>query len=209
MVLYHKPPKSLQPFPFAETMSANNDEERQPSFDIPIKFESICNDGERRKYAERIAHIVATIHFAKCNRGDECPMGCREFPVSEKRKLIDTFLTSKKGLHYADCHVRATDIFLRGACNCGTVRFALQRLQERYFPHRKLSLELLAACAVPYIPRLIFHPMGETTIALRSAAIKVQRQWRAFWLERGKRNRLDRDMDEDLLPFGGFDSEFA
>ena len=178
-----------------------------PSQFMPTKM--FINDADTPGFQERQADFVMLIHFAKCKRGDQCPIpSCRGTSASTKRMLIDAFQTSVLGEHYAKCRAQATNIITQGACNCGILRFGLQELQERFFPHRQLSLEMLAACALPYSPSLIFHPMGETTIALRSAAIKVQRQWRTFLYAREKRPQNIRDLKEimtTLAMMGLFD----
>ena len=158
------------------------------------------NDANTPGFQERQADFVLRIHFAKCKRGDQCPIpSCRGTSVSTKRMLIVAFQTSVLGEHYTKCRAQATNTITRGACNCGILRFGQKELQERFFPYRQLSLELLAACALPYSPSLIFHPMGEAAIALRSAAIKVQRQWRVFLHARENRPQNIRDDLKEVM----------
>ena len=171
------------------------------------------NDANTPGFQERQADFVLRIHFAKCKRGDQCPIpSCRGTSVSTKRMLIVAFQTSVLGEHYTKCRAQATNTITRGACNCGILRFGQKELQERFFPYRQLSLELLAACALPYSPSLIFHPMGEAAIALRSAAIKVQRQWRAFLHARENRpQNIHNDLNEimtTLAMMGLFDVDY-
>ena len=150
-----------------------------------------ANDDDRQRYQKEKAVLALIIHRAKCNRGEECPiLSCCQ---SRNSETINAFLTSDKGKqfmkHYMKCRAQATNVITRGACHCGIIRFYLQNLQAQFLPPRQLSLEFLAACAVPYSPSLIIHPLGETAIALRAAAIKVQRRWRAFLNTRGPQYR--------------------
>ena len=87
-----------------------------PSQFMPPKM--FINDADTPGFQDRQADFVMLIHFAKCKRGDQCPIpSCRGTSVSTKRMLIDAFQTSVLGKHYAKCRAHATDIITRGACN--------------------------------------------------------------------------------------------
>ena len=119
------------------------------------------NDADTPGFQDRQADFVMLIHFAKCKRGDQCPIpSCRGTSVSTKRMLIDAFQTSALGTHYAKCRAQATNIITRGACNCGILRFGLQGLHERFFSSETAFIGIGGSMCTSVQPEPYLSPNG-------------------------------------------------
>ncbi len=129
-------------------------------------------------------------HVMKCKRGEQCPvMNCWTLQGEDamKERVIQAFTSSHLGKHYAKCrkglggymgHKRNK---MRSNCLCKEIRANMKGFKAEYFNESPMSLQLLAACAVPKDQMMDPHPYYlEELLRLNYSAKRIQRRWRKF-----------------------------
>lgn len=130
----------------------------------------------------------------KCRRGEKCPFpACRELQDFEKDRLIQAYESpSSAMMHYTKCREvsdRSSNGHVRVKCLCKFIRAGMKELKKEYFHESPMTLQLLAACAVPKGQILDPHPHREELLRLKNSAVRIQRRWRKHLLSRGPRYR--------------------
>jgi hypothetical protein len=165
---------------------------------------AVVND--RTKQREMAATGVAIRHVMKCRRGDKCPyMTCRELEDAMKERVIQVFTSSPLGMHYVKCREGLggqildrfgdpySEFTVSNCRYCNHIRGGMKALKEKYFTESPMSLQLLAACAVPkdqiMDPHPHPHPHREELLRMKYSAARIQRRWRKFLYSRGPRYR--------------------
>ena len=131
--------------------------------DAPILYlcsmTTLAGDGEKR-----LGNTFVIRHVMKCKRGHNCPIIiCREIQDEDARKerVIQAFTSSPFYLHYFKCRegLRGPSGPMYNNCPlCEAIRADMKWLKEKYFNESPMSLQLLAACAVPKDQIMNLHP---------------------------------------------------
>mmetsp|Transcript_11321 Transcript_11321/g.16232 ORF Transcript_11321/g.16232 Transcript_11321/m.16232 type:complete len:155 (-) Transcript_11321:374-838(-) len=103
---------------------------------------------------KRITVFCGARHFMKCRRGEKCPFpACRELQDFEKDRHIQAYESpSSAMMHYTKCREvsdRSSNGHVRVKCLCKFIRAGMKELKKEYFHESPMTLQLLAACAVP------------------------------------------------------------
>ena len=142
----------------------------------------------------RLAEIGAVArHVMKCRKGDKCPvMHCWALQGEDamKERVIQAFTSDPLGKHYAKCRKGLVGYSgrrsqMRSNCPCYDIRDRMKRFKAEYFDESPMSLQLLAACAVPKDQMMDPHPYLEELLCLKYSATRIQRRWRKFLYSRG------------------------
>jgi hypothetical protein len=113
-------------------------------------------------------------HMMKCRRRDKCPiMSCRRLQDETKDQLIQKWTPSPIGKHYAKCR-EGLDGQASCVHDCSKIRANMKWLKEKYFNESPMSLQLLAACAVPRDKMMDPHPHREELLRLNYSAERIQ-----------------------------------
>lgn len=137
----------------------------------------------------RIQAFCVARHILKCRRGEKCPVPvCKDAQDFEKDRMIQAYVSSSAIIHYTKCREvsdRSSNGHVRVNCLCKFIRAGMKKLKEKYFHESPMTLQLLAACAVPKGQILDPHPHREELLRLKNSAVRIQRRWRKHLLLRG------------------------
>ena len=112
--------------------------------------------------------------------------------MKNKEQVIQNYTASKFCNHYAKCRegLRGPSGPMYNNCPlCEDTRADMKWLKEKYFNESPMSLQLLAACAVPEDQIMDPHLHREELLRLKYSAARIQRRWRKFLRSRGPRYR--------------------